>query len=637
MSSALKYRPEIDGLRAVSVTLVILFHAGYGLFGGGYIGVDIFFVISGYLITTIICDDIQAERFSILRFYERRARRILPALVAVLLACTVFAWMWMTPWQLASFSKAVMATAGFVSNFLFAAQVDYFAPSAELNPLLHTWSLSVEEQFYLFFPLLMYAIRNWTRRNAGLLIAGISLGSFGVATALALSHRFEAQNFFLLPTRAWELGAGALLSMYGPALKNRMSPAAGGALALAGLVMIAAAAALLTRETPFPGPWALPPVLGAVLVIGFAAPGNLAGRILSLRPFVAIGLVSYSAYLWHQPLFALARIRSMSELQPVETAGLVLLSFVLAYFSWRLIEEPFRRKLFKNVRPGRFVTASLVPLVLLVAMAPALDNQSRYEARFPQEVRQILSFLNYRDTPAYAHQFRKGSCFVSGTGSDGAFDRQACLSLAGDRPNYVVIGDSHAAMLWRAIAEGFPGVNVIQATASGCKPLVGTSGARRCVEMREHVFQQLLAADKVKGVILAGRWLPADLAPLRATVDELTRRGLQVIVLGPTVEYQTDFPEILAMGVFSGHPESVSIHMVDGKSDISRHLGERLQGSGAQYLPVIPKLCSGERDCLRFSTKGDPMQFDYGHLTLSGASDLVRLLAQDAGNPLVLR
>ena len=332
----MNYRPEIDGLRAIAVLPVILFHAGFQAFSGGYVGVDVFFVISGYLITTILINDLEAGRFSIVRFYERRARRILPALFLVMLVCLPVAWFVMLPAQLQEFGQNAMAVSLFVSNIVLWLNTDYFAASAELNPLLHTWSLAVEEQFYIFFPPLLWALwragKRWPFTVTVIIsIASLALAEWGWRNA-------PDANFYLLPFRAWELGAGSICAF----LLHGRSSKRNDPLSLAGLCLILYSVFIYDNETPFPSVWALAPVAGTALIILYSNSSSLLGRALSLRPVVLIGLLSYSAYLWHQPLFAFARLATTGE---VPSSIMLLLSAAalgLAYLTWRFVENPFR-------------------------------------------------------------------------------------------------------------------------------------------------------------------------------------------------------------------------------------------------------------------------------------------------------
>lgn len=339
----MKYRREIDGLRALAVVPVILFHAGFQAFSGGFIGVDVFFVISGYLITSIILAEKQAGTFTIVNFYERRARRILPALFVVLSACLPFAWLWLLPTDMKNFSQSLVAVSAFASNILFLIRSGYFESSAELLPLLHTWSLAVEEQYYLFFPIFLMLTWRLGQRWLVFMLAAIAVVS--LAAAQWGSANMPAAAFYLLPTRGWELLIGALTAFYlaRPSKLNHGLPVSQLGSAI-GLLLIAYAVFAFGKQTPFPSLYALIPTIGAALIILFATPQTLSGKLLGSKLFVGIGLISYSAYLWHQPLFAFARHTSLDEPDKLLLLALAVMAVVLAYFSWKYVETPFRNK-----------------------------------------------------------------------------------------------------------------------------------------------------------------------------------------------------------------------------------------------------------------------------------------------------
>ena len=301
------YRREIDGLRALAVLPVIFFHAGFPTFRGGFVGVDVFFVISGYLITTIILAELEQGKFSIINFYERRARRILPALFLVMFVCLPLAWLWLLPQEMKSFSQSLVAVSAFASNVLFWRTSGYFETAAELKPLLHTWSLAVEEQYYLLFPVfLMLTWRLGKRWIVGLL-ACVFVVSLAAAQWNAVAK--PTATFFLLPTRGWELLVGAFVALYFSKDRNKI-PAkllceVGGAV---GFVLITYSIFAFDKQTPFPSFYALVPTIGTALIILYATQSTLVGQLLGNRVCVGVGLISYSAYLWHQPLFAFARL-----------------------------------------------------------------------------------------------------------------------------------------------------------------------------------------------------------------------------------------------------------------------------------------------------------------------------------------
>ncbi len=323
----MKYRKEIDGLRALAVVPVIFFHAGFKPFSGGFVGVDVFFVISGYLITSIILTEKQQGNFTLIGFYERRVRRILPALFFVMLVCLPFAWLWMMPGDMQRFSQSVAAVSVFASNILFWRQSGYFDTANELKPLLHTWSLAVEEQFYVLFPLFLLITwrlgKRWTIVTLALIaVISVSLAHWG-------SIHKPAAAFYLLPTRGFELTLGALVAFY--ANDKQSTPATQSISELSafiGLGLVGYAILTFDDSTPFPSLYALVPTLGVVLLILFATPQTFVGKLLSYRWLVVMGLISYSAYLWHQPMFALARYRTFDQ----ANGPLLLFLSVLAVF-----------------------------------------------------------------------------------------------------------------------------------------------------------------------------------------------------------------------------------------------------------------------------------------------------------------
>ena len=330
----MQYRSEIDGLRAIAVVSVILFHAGFGSWAGGFVGVDVFFVLSGYLITSIILKDLENGTFSLARFYERRTRRILPALFLVSLCCLPFAWTWMTPGELEAFSKSLITATLSVSNFYFWKKSDYFAPDAETSPLLHTWSLGVEEQFYFLFPLLVMFL--WRKRR-GMLAPALAI----VALASLLLSQWTSQHapsagFYMLPTRAWELLAGAMVAVRGRDLP-RVSRFGSNLLAAAGLILIVFSIFHFDERTPFPSFHALIPIAGTMLVLDSARKGTIVGGLLSLPPFVGIGQISYSAYLWHQPVLAFLRMSRPDAPSDAAILAACGATFALAFLSWRYV------------------------------------------------------------------------------------------------------------------------------------------------------------------------------------------------------------------------------------------------------------------------------------------------------------
>ncbi len=336
----MNHRKEIDGLRAIAVIPVILFHAGFQTFSGGYVGVDVFFVISGYLITGIFLREINHGTFSILNFYERRARRILPALFLVVSITIPFAWIYMSPADLKNYGGSVASVPLFVSNIFFWRNGGYFETANGLSPLLHTWSLAVEEQFYLFYPILLILIWRIGRKYLVSILSLILLISL-ILAQIGSNAKPDA-TFYLLPTRGWELLIGALAAIYifnGKPIK--FSPFFLEVFSYSGLLMIFFSIFTFRNSIQYPSVYTLIPTLGTVMIIIFATLDTSVGRFLSNKLFVVIGLMSYSAYLWHQPVFVFARYQEIIESSLVKLA-LVLFVFVISLLSWHFVEKPFR-------------------------------------------------------------------------------------------------------------------------------------------------------------------------------------------------------------------------------------------------------------------------------------------------------
>jgi peptidoglycan/LPS O-acetylase OafA/YrhL len=341
----MKYRSEIDGLRALAVVPVVLFHAGVHALSGGFVGVDIFFVISGYLITSIILTELEQGKFSVLNFYERRARRILPALYGVMAVSSVLGYLWMMPDEFKNYGQSLLATTLFSNNILLSVTSGYWDLNSEFKPLLHTWSLGVEEQYYILFPIFLMVGWKYFRKSivaSCLLIAlaSLLLANWGVDTRPEIA-------FYVLPTRAWEILLGALVAFY---LKDRPDAATDESttknqlLSGCGLIMIVGAIVLFDKNYPAPGFYMLVPTLGAALIIVYARAGTLAHRLLADKLVVGLGLISYSFYLWHQPLLAFSRIYLKSQPTLALSLGLVLMALVLSYLTWRFVEQPFRNR-----------------------------------------------------------------------------------------------------------------------------------------------------------------------------------------------------------------------------------------------------------------------------------------------------
>lgn len=495
------YRREIDGLRALAVLPVILFHAGFDLFSGGFVGVDVFFVISGYLITKIILSELEQEKFSILNFYERRARRILPALFLVILVCIPFAWFWLYPSDMKDFAQSLVAVSTFSSNILFWRESGYFDTAAELKPLLHTWSLAVEEQYYVLFPIFLMLFWRLGMRWILMLLGVVFITS--IATAQWAASAQPAAAFYLLPTRTWELLIGAFAAFYLSKTNGRTNLArsvseVGGWL---GIALILFAVFFYSHATPFPGFYALVPTIGTVLVILFATQQTTVGKFVGNKVFVGLGLISYSAYLWHQPLFAFAKQRSLVEPSQLTFITLSVLALVLAYFSWRYVETPFRKK--DLVSRSKIFYGALLGTLFFISVGVIGHISDGFKERFeiPASV-----YNSIQRTPREAECFGKAGIHV--------IEDWFCeLGIDSTTKDFLVFGDSHALSALPAfdsVATDL-GISGIFAGTSGCTPFLGVYALRNdqlshnCHALNKRVYQ-FVQDQQISTVFFIARW-----------------------------------------------------------------------------------------------------------------------------------
>jgi peptidoglycan/LPS O-acetylase OafA/YrhL len=491
-----RYRAEIDGLRCIAVLSVILFHAGMPWMSGGFVGVDIFFVISGYLITGIIQSELLVGEFSLLRFYERRARRILPALFMMLSTTLVVGWIILSPGQLKALSQSAVSVIFFLSNQYFLLKTGYFSPSASELPLLHMWSLSVEEQFYLILPLyLMLLIRfrlRWT----------IFAMSLALLLSLALCLRWEVRNpelnFFFAGTRAWELLAGGLLALVNPSehVPVKVSRFMREALATLGVLILLWAISSYDERTSFPGANAVLPVFATLLVITFADDNTVVGRLLSLRPIVGMGLISYSAYLWHQPVFAFLSLWNGTKPVGLTIWVALVLIFLLSWTSWRFVEQPFRdRGRFRGDTIARY---SVFGSVVLGALGLIGHLENGFPLRFSNS--QIALAATAAPSP------KRNQCHTEGL--DYLAPSKACTYFDGP-VQWAVLGDSHTVEIGYALAESLKERGeggVLHLSSSGCMPaLITTSSVPGCASWTRAAIERIVSDSAISNVVVLYR------------------------------------------------------------------------------------------------------------------------------------
>jgi peptidoglycan/LPS O-acetylase OafA/YrhL len=667
----MKYRPEIDGLRAIAVLCVVLFHAdirmgGVPLLSGGFIGVDVFFLISGYLISRLVLTELREGRFSFAAFYERRVRRILPALLLVMLASLPFAWLIMMPSQLTSLAGSIGATLTFWSNIFFWQQDGYFAEANTFKPFLHTWSLSVEEQFYLLFPPFLLLLWRRAARQLGAVLIGCLLTSFLLSFWLAQTHPVAA--FFLLPTRGWELLVGALLA-YSELMHGR--PAATGfktLLPCVGLLLILLFAVFASETTPYVLQLTALPVLGAALIVWYSDK-DFVSNLLASKPFVAIGLISYSLYLWHQPVFAFDRLILDAFDLPQKLCALAL-CFILAALSWRFVEQPFRNR--SNIsRKTLAVSVSVVTVILFVFVALVYWNHG-YASRFPFAAKAA----NYQANEDLIFQTdeAKRDDILNG-----------CAAIDRKNKNYwLLLGDSAARKLFQ-VKDALDQRHIphLQSTELACPYLPGFTSydnhvnGKPCEAINEERRACLKTLPPATIIYVArtqyyieqhdfdinmpdGNGMPLKIAPVKATVNKdissavhdgfvetiegLLTHGNRVILIYPTPEFAVYPPdEIVRQRAALKTEDAYQAWLAEGGVHISfTQFKKRTARSYAAYdavannpnlLRIYPEKlfcnqlvkgqCNGH-DATRIYFN------DSGHLSSEGAAMLIDLMLREA-------
>ena len=633
------YRRDIDGLRAVAVLLVVFNHL-HTRATGGYIGVDVFFVISGYLISSHIMTEMAAGTFSLAEFYERRIRRILPALLVMLLAVTVLAYLYFVPSEIEAYALSLLAALFSISNMVFWHEAGYFDAPSALKPLLHTWSLGVEEQFYIFFPLFLFFLRRWLPTRIKAAIWTVTLASFGMACFWV--RRDPTAAFFFAPLRAWELLVGTILSQgYLPSISRGFGR---NLAATAGIVLILVPALVYSRLTVFPGVTALAPCLGAALLIAAGESGtSQIGRILSWGPIVFVGLISYSLYLWHWPILAFQDIvpflTKTSDHSKGGKLGFMMVSLSIATLSWRFIETPFRKG---SLRPGRrtlflinggtiFVLATIA-LIMLAAHGIPPD--------FPEEALQLNPYTHYSSDNLWRHNV----CFFTPDTNFSDLNISTCLHEDNARRQFLLIGDSHAADLYPGLSKVFPELNISQANATFCPPLVTEPVLRpefasNCDKLSQFIFGDYLLHHRVDTVLLSAFWEESQFAELGRTISWIRQHGMRVVVFGPSIEFAMPLPRILIASLRDHAPGRVEKYekVEPRQLDITMARLARDQWK-VPYVSVFETLCTSRTElgrkgqgnrassCPVYAAPGVPLLFDTNHFTAEGAELYARAM-----------
>jgi peptidoglycan/LPS O-acetylase OafA/YrhL len=609
-----RYRPDIDGLRAVAVMLVVNFHAFPEAIPGGFIGVDIFFVISGFLITGIVTRALASDRFSLKHFYDRRIRRIFPALIVVLLAVLVLGCLWMLPGPYARLSADVVASAAFAANIPLLLQSGYFDLESARNPLLHLWSLGIEEQFYLVWPPILMLAARFRIGPLGV-AAAIGLASFVLNVALIDAN--PVATFYLPFTRAWELLAGAALACAWDRIPH--DPSSGNWRAGLGIVLIVIAAALLDPHRAFPGWWAVLPVAGGALVL--SAPSAWGVRhLLASPPLVRIGLISYPLYLWHWPLLVFAAMIKFAPLTLIEGQLVVLASAMLAWATYRLIEIPLRFG-----RPARLRLAGLCATMVLIAIAGGMVvDHGGFASRLPAEIRAMA------EVRPQSAQWRVHTCLLDlaseTTFADDCVDRDR-------RPLVLVWGDSTAGALMPGLrkAQETRDFGIAQLTSSSCIPALNADIAvtPNCRAINDRV---LVLVHRIRpDIVLLHGAFAQHLDHVGETVTALKQQtSARVVVLGPVPGWKRGLPnEVLRHYLL--HHELIPQRTFQGATTNAYDATMRaaLVPLGAEFISGWEALCEAEGCLTRVSDDAsDLTASDHAHLTEKGSIFLVQSIIE---------
>jgi peptidoglycan/LPS O-acetylase OafA/YrhL len=645
-----KYRPDVDGLRALAVLAVVLFHAGLLGCQGGFVGVDVFYVISGYLITALIASDIAEGKFSFVSFYERRMRRIFPALFGMLFFCILAAVILFAPQDLAVFGKSLVSTTLFISNIYFwrtAQPLGYFSHSSASEALLHTWSLSVEEQFYLVFPAILLLL-GWAKRRFNAYLFLLAALSFGLS--IWGTKHWPVATFYLFVPRAWELLTGALLATKAvPPLQGRIAREFAG---LVGLGMILTAVFCLTTATPFPGFSALLPCLGAGLIIYSGESGaSLVKGALSLQPIVFIGVISYSLYLWHWPLLVFSRYFAAGDLTRSETLEVLACSVVMAFLSFEFVEKPFRGARSPVTRRQIYsygLAASLASAVIGLAVYRTHGLPVRYD---PQTRQLVADNVSRRDD-------YDDNCANWRTDVHGIEDIKFCGLGSNSSKRIMFWGDSHVEQLYPAVkriisAGDLKSEGALFALANGCLPAehLNSVGGFHCDAFAHYAMMRAEASDIDTVFIGFNTWWSGheDLVCASAdgrciqtlSPDETARRfseelsdhihtlrglGKRVIVCLPFPMYDKSIPELEARNAVFGR-FGLSGRATDVTSPAIRaEIRSIATSAGAEVFDPRATLCDGQ-SCIT-QLNGVSIYRDSQHIAASQVGILGKSLEQ---------
>ena len=604
------YRADIDGLRALSVLAVIAFHLN-GFVPGGYVGVDVFFVISGYLIGSIVFHEIGSGTFSFANFYKRRVRRIAPALILTLLGSYAASLVLMRPAEIVAFAKSSLAALFSFANVYFYATSGYFAPRAIDLPLLHLWSLGIEEQFYFIFPLLAVMLARYVPRLSLPVIAVVGLLSLLWSQWQLLRH--PEASFYLLQSRAFELTIGVLLARLNWKLESRAAQL----LSAAGAALLIVAIFFYSDQTRFPGLAALVPCIGTALIIWSGQAGTVLSRVLGLPPLVYIGKISYPLYLSHWPLIVFGKIAMPEAPELHVSLFVVAASFVVAVAIYHAVEKPIRTGGFTLAKASFLGSAAS----LLAAGAVVALLAGGFEGRSRPQAQQLTNF----EPPNLKELFLQGRCFLDPDQGTSFFALETCFP--DKRPVAILWGDSHAAHHYNGLKHelGAAGYSLGMFTASACTPIIGrvVDGRPHCKDINDFVLS-LIKSRKPEIVIVAALWKPFVMDGLEKTLGLLAQNDTSIVVLGNTPTFQESVPSYLSRLA----DKDIKVLDRSAAEAAMRTLLQTKKVGNVRYISLQGVTCPAGR-CAVADKSGRPYYFDEGHLTQDGSRWIAAKIVSD--------
>ncbi|PZQ45558.1 MAG: hypothetical protein DI551_06970 [Micavibrio aeruginosavorus] len=641
VGSSLKYRPDIDGLRAIAVLLVLLCHGKFSAFAGGFVGVDIFFVISGYLITSIIYKSVQEGTFSVSDFYVRRIRRIMPALLTVLFVTTLIASLIFLPKEFARYGLSLAATASFSSNILFWRESGYFDASAWLKPLLHTWSLSIEEQFYIFFPIIVALHLKYLPRFFNFSVCA------GIILSLALSQILlvvdkQAASYFNLPTRAWELLIGSALAI--GIIPFHVNKAWANVIAGIGIILVLASG-IFTKPVMFPGINALYPTIGAAMILyACGQQETFVSQFLSLKPSVFVGRISYSLYLWHWPVLVFSQYYLVVDISWWQSIILLLFSAFLAFLSWKYIEQPARSPDFHPKRLSLFVT-TFFALFVFIALGMSIYYSKGMPQRFSPDVLEAANATKGLDK-----EFQKiGAGTIMALGDSSAKDF-----------SFIVWGDSHA----NSISPAYEIIGQNQnrkgylTKYAGCFPSTDKTMPSKpaCLDFNTKVATLLAENPTIKNVYLTARWsayprwwgdginpagTPESLMLLKQgllhTIKTMKSQGIDVVIMAEVPQvYNYDVASVIARNMHFGNNIDIRPTINDYNESQKYVMPILEEVARSQHIRLIrPDTFMCEKEKCDISRNKKTLYFDADHLSTNGARAITPDLERALSSPLL--